>query len=161
VLFEIIVEIAVVVQSLLLIDFMIAQDNVWCCLQKLRLDANAVGSMQSSLTESITRRLQNYPYSGAGLYDLYSGGSTEPLGESGEAVPSTFSIAAKLGLKLPNLAPDIAELDVPSAVAVAAIHPAVAGIEAGVMPAAPPEPKKKIYAKEAWPGKKPTHSFLV
>jgi len=117
--------------------------------------------MQSSLTESITRRLQNYPYSGAGLYDLYSAGNAEPVGESGEAVPSTFSIAAKLGLKLPNLAPDIAELEVPSAVTVAVINPAVAGIEAGVMPAALPEPKKKIYAKEAWPGKKTTHSFLV
>jgi len=116
--------------------------------------------MQSSLTESITRRLQSYPYSGGGLYDVYSGASTEPVGESGEAVPSTFSIAAKLGLKLPNLAPDIAELDVPAAIAVAPIHPS-AGVEAGVMPAAPPEPKKKIYAKEAWPGKKPTHSFLV
>jgi len=128
-------------------------------VQKLRLDANAVGNMQSSLTESITRRLQNYPYSGGVLYDLYSGGNTEP-DESGEAMPSTFSIAAKLGLKLPNLAPDIAELDVPTDIAVAPIHPAV-GVEAGVMPAAPPEPKKKIYAKEAWPGKKPTHSFLV
>lgn len=130
-------------------------------MQKLRLDANALGNMQSSLTESITRRLQNYPYSAAGLYDMYSGAGTEPVGETGEAVPSTFSIAAKLGLKLPNLAPDIAELGVPSAVAVAAIHPAVAGMEAGVMPTVPPEPKKKIYAKEAWPGKKPTHSLLV
>jgi len=128
-----------------------------CALQKLRLDANAVGNMQSSLTESITRRL----HSAAGLYDMYAGGATEPVGESGEAVPSTFSIAAKLGLKLPNLAPDIAELEVPSAVAVAAMHPAVPGMETGVMPAAPPEPKKKIYAKEAWPGKRPTHSLLV
>jgi len=118
------------------------------------MDANAVGGMQSSLTESITRRLQNHPYS---VYDLYSGGSVEPLGDSEEAVPSTFSIAAKLGLKLPNLAPDIAELDVAPAMAVAPMHPAV--IEPGA--SAPPEPKKKIYAKEAWPGKKPAHSFLV
>jgi len=88
---------------------------------------------------------------------LYSGGNVEPFGESDEAVPSTFSIAAKLGLKLPNLAPDIAELDVAPAMAVAPIHPTV--IEPGA--AAPPEPKKKIYAKEAWPGKKPAHSFLV
>jgi len=132
------------------------QDNFWCYVQKLRLDANAVGNMQSSLTESITRRLQNHPYSAAVLYDMYGGGNTETEGESGEAVPSTFSIAAKLGLKMPNLAPDIAELDVPPAVAVAALHP-VASIEA----AAPPEPKKKIYAKEAWPGKKPSHSLLV
>jgi len=125
-------------------------------MQKLRLDANAVAGMQSSLTESITRRLQNYPYSGGGLYDI----NAEQVNESGEAVPSTFSIAAKLGLKLPNLAPDIAELDVPPSIAVAPVHPA-AGVEAGVMPAAPPEPKKKIYAKEAWPGKKPSHSLLV
>lgn len=113
------------------------------------MDANAVGGMQSSLTESITWRLQNHPY------DLYSG--AEQLGESDEAVPSTYSIAAKLGLKLPNLAPDIAELDVAPAIAVAPIHPAV--IEPGA--ANPPEPKKKIYAKEAWPGKRPAHSFLV
>ena len=121
------------------------------------MDANAVGGMQSSLTESITRRLQSYPYSGGGVYDLYSGGNAESFGESEEAVPSTFSIAAKLGLKLPNLAPDIAELGVAPAMAVAPVHPTV--IEPGA--AAPPEPKKKIYAKEAWPGKKPTHSFLV
>jgi hypothetical protein len=25
----------------------------------------------------------------------------------------------------------------------------------------PKEPRKKKYAKEAWPGKKPMHSFLV
>jgi len=92
---------------------------------------------------------------------LYSGAHTEPVDESGEAMPSTFTIAEKLGLKLPNLAPDIAELDVPPALAVVPIHHAAAGIDTGVMPAAPPEPKKKIYAKEAWPGKKPTHSFLV
>jgi len=134
------------------------QHNLWCYVQKLRLDANAVGGMQSSLTESITRRLQNYPYSGSGLYDLAA--NTESVGDTGEAVPSTYSIATKLGLKLPNLAPDIAELNVPSSLAVAPMHPAI-GAETGVMPAAPPEPKKKIYAKEAWPGKKPTHSFLV
>ena len=128
------------------------------CVQKLRLDANAVGGMQSSLTESITQRLQSYPYSTAGLYDLYSGGNIESAGESAEAVPSTFSIAVKLGLKLPNLAPDIAELDVPLSVNVVPVHPSAVGVEAG---AAPPEPKKKIYAKEAWPGKKPAHSFLV
>jgi len=120
------------------------------------MDANAVAGMQS-FTESITRRLQNYPYSGGGVYDMYNAGNAESLGEAEEAVPSTFSIAAKLGLKVPNLAPDIAELGVPAAMTVVPIHSAVAGIEA----AAPPEPKKKIYAKEAWPGKKPIHSFLV
>jgi len=112
--------------------------------------------MQSSLTESITRRLQNYPYAGGGAFDLYSGANTEPMGESEEAVPSTFSIAVKLGLKVPNLAPDLADIDVPTAVV--PVHPAGAVMDSG---ASAPEPKKKIYAKEAWPGKKPTHSFLV
>ncbi|CAN8018491.1 unnamed protein product [Ixodes persulcatus] len=72
-------------------------------------------------------------------------------------------LSAKLGLHLPNPAPEIEPADSreahPAVQAVAAQHPAAAAnaAEANL----PPEPKKKKYAKEAWPGKKPVPSLLM
>ncbi|KAH7947073.1 hypothetical protein HPB52_007504 [Rhipicephalus sanguineus] len=67
-------------------------------------------------------------------------------------------LSAKLGLHLPNPAPEIepagAPLENPAA-PVVTVHPAV--VDANL----PPEPKKKKYAKEAWPGKKPVPSLLM
>lgn len=101
--------------------------------------------------------MNSFPYAGAvhGLYDM------EHVTAAAEAGDSVSSIAAKLGLKMPNLAPDLAEFEVPEDVESVA-HPVVhvdsgaAGAGAGLL-----EPSKKKYAKEAWPGKKPVHSFLV
>ncbi|ESP05199.1 hypothetical protein LOTGIDRAFT_102248, partial [Lottia gigantea] len=99
---------------------------------------------------SITKRLQNFSYGAAGLYgDLPTLGSTN----AGSTLTSTFSMAAKLGLSMPNLAPD---LDV-SAPEVKAPEISVAFTPEEVSK----EPKKKKYAKEAWPGKKPVHNLLV
>ncbi|XP_076319997.1 nuclear inhibitor of protein phosphatase 1 isoform X1 [Tachypleus tridentatus] len=68
------------------------------------------------------------------------------------------SLSAKLGLHLPNPAPEV-DLAPPTE---APIVPAsLAHYAPGVEPETPSEPKKKKYAKEAWPGKKPTPSLLV
>ncbi|KAL1436001.1 hypothetical protein MTO96_010758 [Rhipicephalus appendiculatus] len=67
-------------------------------------------------------------------------------------------LSAKLGLHLPNPAPEIEPAGVPlenPAAPVVTAHPAVADANL------PPEPKKKKYAKEAWPGKKPVPSLLM
>lgn len=62
------------------------------------------------------------------------------------------SLSGKLGLCLPNPAPDV-EL------AAAAVQVPVA--PTSVVMELIPEPRKKKYAKEAWPGKKPLPSLLV
>ncbi|XP_009079195.1 PREDICTED: nuclear inhibitor of protein phosphatase 1-like, partial [Acanthisitta chloris] len=62
-----------------------------------------------------------------------------------------------LPMPYPNLAPDVDLTPVvPSTVSMTpAPNPAVFN------PEAVNEPKKKKYAKEAWPGKKPTPSLLI
>ncbi|XP_037577901.1 nuclear inhibitor of protein phosphatase 1 isoform X1 [Dermacentor silvarum] len=67
-------------------------------------------------------------------------------------------LSAKLGLHLPNPAPEIEPASAPlvnPAAPVVTAHPATADANL------PPEPKKKKYAKEAWPGKKPVPSLLM
>ena len=87
-----------------------------------------------------------------GLYDDL------PIASSGGLFAS--SLSAKLGMPLPNPAPDIdmaAPVVLPSATT--ANHNTAMQLEAQFED--PDEPKKKKYAKEAWPGKKPTPSLLV
>jgi len=122
--------------------------------QKLRVDVGAAG--QLSLTDNINKRLHSFPYS-PGLYESIESnpGAVGTLKNGGMS-----DIALQLGLKVPNLAPDIDSEELPAVPAV--MKPARAVPTAPQEPDAPPEPKKKKYAKEAWPGKKPTaHSFLV
>ena len=99
------------------------------------------------MTDNITKRLQSFSYTAPSLYD------TMPMG-AGLSAASSFSMAAKLGVPVPNLAPNLDE-----EVVVPKINPTPSvtlNLEE-----APTEPKKKKYAKEAWPGKKPAHSLLV
>lgn len=108
-------------------------------------------SLGGSMTENITKRLQSFSYATPSLYgDMLTG--TNPSG----------SIAAKLGLHMPNLAPDLEEELEP----VEHVQPTVINAAPGsgvmfTMEEVSKEPKKKKYAKEAWPGKKPTHSYLM
>ncbi len=92
------------------------------------------------------KRLHNFPYHP----HLYS-----DMPESASS-GGTYSIAAKLGLKMPNLAPDVEE-QIPMVQPIIPT-PAIAFMDEAPNPL---EPKKKKYAKEAWPGKKPTPSLLV
>lgn len=68
------------------------------------------------------------------------------------------SLSAKLGLHLPNPAPDVDLLPPVEMPAITTILPHPRAVSNANMP---PEPKKKKYAKEAWPGKKPAPSLLV
>jgi len=121
----------------------------------MRVDGGIGGP---TMTDNITKRMHNFPYSGPGLYDTY-----EPV--SNAAAPNSntgmSAIALKLGLKAPNLAPQLEEMEpiVEKPAVNKIVHVTVVPV---VEPEGPSEPKKKKYAKEAWPGKKPVgHSFLV
>uniref|UniRef100_A0A8C3J4Q9 Nuclear inhibitor of protein phosphatase 1 n=2 Tax=Calidris TaxID=8918 RepID=A0A8C3J4Q9_9CHAR len=104
--------------------------------------------------DSASRRMQNFPYSG-GLY----GGLPPTHNEAGSQSHGVHGTALIGGLPMPypNLAPDVDLTPVvPSTVNMnPAPNPAVFN------PEAVNEPKKKKYAKEAWPGKKPTPSLLI
>ncbi|XP_063275081.1 nuclear inhibitor of protein phosphatase 1 isoform X3 [Prinia subflava] len=119
-------------------------------VKKKRLE-NA-GSLPTD--ESASRRMQSFPYSG-GLY----GGLPPTHNEAGSQPHSVHGTALIGGLPMPypNLAPDVDLTPVvPSTVNMnPAPNPAVFN------PEAVNEPKKKKYAKEAWPGKKPTPSLLI
>uniref|UniRef100_A0A8C3RZ86 Nuclear inhibitor of protein phosphatase 1 n=2 Tax=Chelydra serpentina TaxID=8475 RepID=A0A8C3RZ86_CHESE len=107
-----------------------------------------------SMDESVTRRMQNFPY-GGGLY----GGLPPTHNEAGSQSHGIHGTALIGGLPMPypNLAPEVDLTPVvPSTVSMnPAPNPAVFN------PEAVNEPKKKKYAKEAWPGKKPTPSLLI
>ena len=118
-------------------------------MQKPRQEGPALGP---TLTESITKRLQNFPYAPQLYSDMPdSSEATTPTSPTG-----AFSIAAKLGLRAPNLAPD---LDPTPTQTLPPINAAPVVVHMDIE--SPLEPKKKKYAKEAWPGKKPTPSLLV
>lgn len=98
------------------------------------------------MTDNITKRLQSFSYATTNLYG--------DLPSSGQSAGSSLSIASKLGLPVPNLAPSVEEEVITPPIIPA--PPVVFNVEETQK-----EPKKKKYAKEAWPGKRPTHSFLV
>lgn len=73
------------------------------------------------------------------------------------------SLTSRLGIALPNPAPEVEMTPTPQQ---DDVHhhvdavPAIAPEAAANIPH-PHEPKKKKYAKEAWPGKKPMPTLLV
>ena len=70
------------------------------------------------------------------------------------------SLSSKLGLPLPNPAPDI-DMAAPVILPTTANPNSAAAMHLEAQFEDPDEPKKKKYAKEAWPGKKPVPSLLV
>lgn len=67
------------------------------------------------------------------------------------------SLTSRLGIALPNPAPEV-EIT-PSEMQIEPIH--IQQVAEGSLETNPLEPKKKKYAKEAWPGKKPMPTLLV
>lgn len=110
----------------------------------------------SGMADNITKRLEDFHYRHVqGLYD--------DSHEANTSMGPSFSIASKLGLKMPNLAPEVENEPAPVVPA-----PRVNTAPAVGFPSLPEEqsnnplePKKKKYAKEAWPGKKPLPTLLV
>ncbi|KAK3761390.1 hypothetical protein RRG08_024257 [Elysia crispata] len=104
----------------------------------------------------LTSRQQQSHTAGSGLYgDLPSQGP-------GSMLANPLSMAAKLGLPVPNLAPEVDFHSPTAPIAMATANSVSSGVGIGAEDQpGPKEPKKKKYAKEAWPGKKPTHNLLV
>jgi hypothetical protein len=76
-----------------------------------------------------------------------------------ESHHNQFDIAAKLGIKMPDLAPDVHQYDEPmrpSSVTMLLKKPNEEPLEQDDTQSSVYEPRKKKYAKEAWPGRKPT-----
>lgn len=109
-----------------------------------------------SLTENITRRLQSFPYS-QGLY------SNLPAGTGG--APDPTSPTSPTAQHKPRMsitsAPEVSSPTLMSVPVHHAPEPIAAGpvMQNATMTIA--EAPKKKYAKEAWPGKKPTPSLLI
>jgi len=87
--------------------------------------------------------------------DLY-----EDLPAVGTSGLFASSLSTKLGLPLPNPAPDI-DMAAPVVLSTSATTASASAAHLEAQFEDPDEPKKKKYAKEAWPGKKPTPSLLV
>ncbi|CAB1320770.1 unnamed protein product [Coregonus sp. 'balchen'] len=118
------------------------------------------GHATLGLEDSVARRMQNFPFSG-GLY-----GDLPPTSGEAGSLPATAqggaTILGGLPLVFPNPAPEV-DLSPTSASAQPSItpNPAVNLAPGPYMAEALNEPRKKKYAKEAWPGKKPTPSLLI
>ena len=91
-----------------------------------------------------------------GLYDDLA---TSPTSGGGLSLFAS-SLSSKLGLPLPNPAPDI-DMAAPPVLPPASNLSASVAANLEAQFEDPDEPKKKKYAKEAWPGKKPVPSLLV
>ncbi|KAJ8289245.1 hypothetical protein COCON_G00019040 [Conger conger] len=116
-------------------------------MKKKKLEGpNALG-----LEDSAGRRLQSFPFSG-GLY-----GDLPPSSHDAQHLGGPGGAGAMLALPFPNPAPDV-DLSPTTAQPPVTLKPAPAAF---VSEATLNEPRKKKYAKEAWPGKKPTPSLLI
>lgn len=112
------------------------------------MDANALGFKEKMTSSSSMHSISHT----TSLYgDL-------PVSGPGSALANPINIASKLGLPIPNLAPDVDfETSAPESMAPPSLPVPMPGAEEQ----GPKEPRKKKYAKEAWPGKKPVHGLLV
>ncbi|XP_035283696.1 nuclear inhibitor of protein phosphatase 1-like isoform X2 [Anguilla anguilla] len=110
------------------------------------------------LEDGAARRTQNIPFGvGGGLY-----GDLPPASQEADAHPAAgqggAAILGGLPLPFPNPAP---EVDLSPSTAQPPVTLAPAPAPGPYAPEALNEPRKKKYAKEAWPGKKPTPSLLI
>ncbi|CAL8287758.1 unnamed protein product [Merluccius merluccius] len=113
------------------------------------------GQNTLGLEELASRRLHGYSLS-SGLYGDLPPTSHE--NQPGGGAPGGAAILGGLPLPFPNPAPEVD-------LAPGAHQPPVTLIPVPVtgpyLPEGHNEPRKKKYAKEAWPGKKPTPSLLI
>ncbi|CAF2334410.1 unnamed protein product [Rotaria sp. Silwood2] len=127
--------------------------------KKRRLDQSVISHLG---IDTAQKHGQSFHYSQ--LYDanhpIHATTSMEP---SNSLQAQHLSVAAKLGISMPNLAPDLRDYDViePASTILPKITPN--SLQASMTEAnnESMEPKKKKYAKEAWPGKRPSGSMLL
>uniref|UniRef100_A0AAY4BKZ4 Nuclear inhibitor of protein phosphatase 1 n=2 Tax=Denticeps clupeoides TaxID=299321 RepID=A0AAY4BKZ4_9TELE len=120
-------------------------------LKKKKLE----GHITLGLEDGVARRMQNFPV-GGGLY-----GDLPPTAQESGGLPVTGQGGSAMGtvpLPFPNPAPevDLSPTTVPPPVILNPV-PVPGPYTADVLN----EPRKKKYAKEAWPGKKPAPSLLI
>lgn len=109
------------------------------------------GGVTSGLVNTEERVSVKHIPSSALMPSLYDNMPAEQASSSStSSVQFSSAMASRLGLTLPNPAPDVDYFSPPQVPA-----------QAPVQQQADSEPKKKKYAKEAWPGKKPTPTLLV
>ncbi|XP_022092647.1 nuclear inhibitor of protein phosphatase 1-like [Acanthaster planci] len=119
-------------------------------------------SASISAANDVVRRLQGLHY-GPSLYADLPGAGGEPISPTTPTTPSTPPVgmlgSSTLGLMhAPNLAPDVDMAPPVQEVAPTSapmLQPHISSMGGDLLP------KKKKYAKEAWPGKKPTPSLLL
>ena len=119
--------------------------------QKMRGPVSPMGN----LTENITRRLQSFTYS-QGLYSNLPGSGLVPEPTS----PTSPTTQHKPRMTITS-APDVSSPTLPTSPKIPVPEPiaTVPSMQNAQMTIA--EAPKKKYAKEAWPGKKPTPSLLI
>ncbi|XP_067032838.1 nuclear inhibitor of protein phosphatase 1-like [Acropora muricata] len=112
-------------------------------------------SPMGNLTENITRRLQSFTYS-QGLYSNLPGSGLVPEPTS----PTSPTTQHKPRMTITS-APDVSSPTLPTSPKIPVPEPiaTVPSMQNAQMTIA--EAPKKKYAKEAWPGKKPTPSLLI
>ncbi|XP_046387028.1 nuclear inhibitor of protein phosphatase 1 [Ischnura elegans] len=150
--------------------------------KRLRADG---GIAAVGLGIDVSRQLQLMPTTSHLYHDLpperhltspQSSSASAPPSAPSPTTPTTLlfssALASKLGLALPNPAPDVdvvpeepMEISSPMMPGPSApgprLPPMAPESAPGAGPAAAQEPRKKKYAKEAWPGKKLMPSLLV
>ena len=115
---------------------------------------NDMGTMGGTDDSTKHRMIQAQQLTSPTKKDLYQ--DLPPIGTGGSSLFAS-SLSTKLGMSLPNPAPDI-DMAAPMAMPTAAPTVSAAQFEAQFED--PDEPKRKKYAKEAWPGRKPNPSLL-
>ncbi|KAL7646543.1 UNVERIFIED_CONTAM: hypothetical protein RMT77_001794 [Armadillidium vulgare] len=123
--------------------------------KKRRLDVGSLSS-HSIGREDMSRSFMGSVFPKADVNNLYGDLPPEQhthINTSSHSIFSSF-LSSKLGLPLPNPAPDV-ELTPSEPIPQPEIPQHIQVVTDS------DEPKKKKYAKEAWPGKKPLPSLLV
>ncbi|XP_048881829.1 nuclear inhibitor of protein phosphatase 1-like isoform X2 [Brienomyrus brachyistius] len=114
------------------------------------------GHLGLGVEDGTSRRMPTFPFSGSLYGDLPPASHEASIHPAG--TPCGAAIMGGLPLPFPNPAP---EVDLSPTTAQPPVTLSIRPAPGPYAPEAVNEPRKKKYAKEAWPGKKPTPSLLI